>query len=261
MKIVAGEEKKQREILGSQPFGAPPFGAPLFLGLGLHPSSLHSSGPNSPEQHASGRSLRGPTLRPFVGNGQKSGLGQKWSGPKEVSAGGHPLRCPPFGPHSSGPLRGTLPPPDRPKFLPYFPLQHPFSLFFFPLWGSSRGILVVFEAPGPSNVHVWAFAKCQEQFYNFSFPKKSMTIYYKFCLYPEKSLEHTEIPREDTPPPSGPTPLGPHFFWVVVCAVCIAPDSAACCCSSCCRCFCCYFCLLLLFGRRPSNPLLHLCSV
>ena len=27
---------------------------------------------------------------------------------------------------------------------------------FFPLWGSSRGILVVFEAPGRSNVHVWS---------------------------------------------------------------------------------------------------------
>ena len=27
---------------------------------------------------------------------------------------------------------------------------------FFPLWVSSRGILVVFEAPEPSNVHVWA---------------------------------------------------------------------------------------------------------
>ena len=24
------------------------------------------------------------------------------------------------------------------------------------LWGSSRGILVVFEAPGPSNVRVWS---------------------------------------------------------------------------------------------------------
>ena len=31
----------------------------------------------------------------------------------------------------------------------------PFS-FFFSLWVSSRGILVVFGAPGQSNVHVWS---------------------------------------------------------------------------------------------------------
>ena len=30
-----------------------------------------------------------------------------------------------------------------------------FALFFL-LWGSSRGILVVFEVPGRSNVHVWS---------------------------------------------------------------------------------------------------------
>ena len=71
------------------------------------------------------------------------------------------------------------PPPDRPNFMVFFfPLQPPFSLFF-PLsgdllvsfflslevfscfffslsGGSSRGILVVFEAPGPSIAHVWA---------------------------------------------------------------------------------------------------------
>ena len=29
-------------------------------------------------------------------------------------------------------------------------------VLFLPLWGSSRGILVMFEAPGPSHVHVWA---------------------------------------------------------------------------------------------------------
>ena len=40
-----------------------------------------------------------------------------------------------------------------------FSLSRPhFRSFFFSLslWGSSRGILVVFEAPGPSNVHVWS---------------------------------------------------------------------------------------------------------
>ena len=30
-----------------------------------------------------------------------------------------------------------------------------FRVFFFPLLGSFRGILVAFEAPRPSNVHVW----------------------------------------------------------------------------------------------------------
>ena len=29
-------------------------------------------------------------------------------------------------------------------------------VLFFPLWGSSRGILVVFGVPGRSNVHVWS---------------------------------------------------------------------------------------------------------
>ena len=36
----------------------------------------------------------------------------------------------------------------------FFPFPPPFSLFF-SLWGSSRGIFVVFEA-GCSNVHVWS---------------------------------------------------------------------------------------------------------
>ena len=42
-----------------------------------------------------------------------------------------------------------------PKFSLYFPSP---ATIFFPSfsWGSSRGILVVFEAPGPWNVHVWA---------------------------------------------------------------------------------------------------------
>ena len=61
-KIVAGEGKKKREILGLPtlrgfyPLGPPPFGAstlrglhpsgpPLFLGLGLHLSGPHPSGP------------------------------------------------------------------------------------------------------------------------------------------------------------------------------------------------------------------------
>ena len=78
-------------------------------------------------------------------------------------------------------------------------------------------------------------------------PKKSMTNYYKFCLYPEKKPRTQPKFHKKTPsPPSGPTPLGPHFFWVVVCAVCAAPDSAACCCFSCCLCSCCGLLLPLL---------------
>ena len=66
------------------------------------------------------------------------------------------------------PLRWTPPgplPPDRPKIRPIFTLS-----------GSSRGMLVVFEATRHSNVHLWAlglscetpaaFAKCQEQLCN-----------------------------------------------------------------------------------------------
>ena len=65
---------------------------------------------------------------------------------------GPPASTSPAGP----PLRRTAPPLDRPKFRSLFSLSRRiFVLFLF--WGeSSRGSLVVFEAPGPSNVHVWA---------------------------------------------------------------------------------------------------------
>ena len=42
-----------------------------------------------------------------------------------------------------------------PKFRAFFPCPAAKFVFFFPLWGSSRGILV-FEVPEPSNVHVWS---------------------------------------------------------------------------------------------------------
>ena len=38
----------------------------------------------------------------------------------------------------------------------FFPCPAAKFILFFLLWGSCRGILVVFEAPGRSNVHVWA---------------------------------------------------------------------------------------------------------
>ena len=138
---------------------------------------------------------------------------------------------------------------------------------------------MVFEASVPT-VHVWAHGlSCEPRWLlqnvknNFTIdlppshknPNNSMTNCCKICLYPEKkkSLEHNErnpTGRRPSLPPSGPTPLGPHFFWVVVCAVCAAPDSAAClvacvpAAACCCSCFCCCLCLLLLLGRRPSNP-------
>ena len=44
-----------------------------------------------------------------------------------------------------------------PNFALFFSLFRPYlRSFFLSLWGSSRGILVVFEALGPSNVHVWS---------------------------------------------------------------------------------------------------------
>ena len=42
------------------------------------------------------------------------------------------------------------------NFALFFPFPTTKFGLFFPLWGSSRGILVVFEAPGRSNVHVWS---------------------------------------------------------------------------------------------------------
>ena len=69
--------------------------------------------------------------------------------------------------NDKGRRRSHPPPPPKPtpgggaqnpeKFRAFFSSlsRHPFALFV-SLWVSSRGILVVFEAPGPSNVHVWA---------------------------------------------------------------------------------------------------------
>ena len=216
--------------------------------------------------------------------------------------------APPNSPYA-GPLPPTLPPPqppppDRPKFRSFFSLsRHNFRSFFCLSLGVSWKFwwclkrrdpqMCTFGLTGCRVKPRRLLAKCQEQFYIFfalplllRLPKKSMTNYYKFCLYPEKKLRtHRNSTGRRLSPLSGPTPLGPLFFWVVVCAVCAATDSAACCCFSCCLCSCCgllpllllllvlvsavctiaaaffcccCFCLLLLLGRRPSNPLLHL---
>ena len=42
------------------------------------------------------------------------------------------------------------------NFALFFPVPPQQFVLFFPLWGASRGILVVFEAPVPWNVHVWS---------------------------------------------------------------------------------------------------------
>ena len=66
--------------------------------------------------------------------------------------------CDPGPPHpSAGPLlHWTAPPPDRPKFRALFSFSHSHFHSFFSLWGSSRGILVVFRSVGTSNVLVFA---------------------------------------------------------------------------------------------------------
>ena len=42
------------------------------------------------------------------------------------------------------------------NFALFFPSPAGKFVLFFPLWGLSRGILVVFKASGCSNVHVWS---------------------------------------------------------------------------------------------------------
>ena len=56
-----------------------------------------------------------------------------------------------------GPRRVGAPNGGGPKFRSLFSLIPPQFLFFFSLsFGLFRGILVVFEAPVRSNVHVWS---------------------------------------------------------------------------------------------------------
>ena len=45
--------------------------------------------------------------------------------------------------------------PEISRFF-FFPSPAKKFVLFFPLWVSSRGIVVVFEASGDSNVHVWS---------------------------------------------------------------------------------------------------------
>ena len=72
----------------------------------------------------------------------------KW-GPEEWGPEG-------WGPEGWGPEGWGPRKVGGPKFRAFFPSPAAKFVLFFPLWGSSRGILVVFEAPGRSNVHVWS---------------------------------------------------------------------------------------------------------
>ena len=102
------------------------------------------------------------TLEPRrVGPKPRKSGGPKGGGPK----GGGPKGG---GPKGGGP-KGGGPNPEKvearragarrvggPKFRAFFPSSRHNFLSSFSLKGSFRGILVVFEAPGRSNVHVWS---------------------------------------------------------------------------------------------------------
>ena len=200
MKIVAGEGKKKTRNFGPPTLrGPPPFGAPLFLGLGQHPSILHPLGPNSPGPH------------PF----------------------GNPFRTQPSGPTLRAPQ--DPPPSDRPKFRVFFSLsRHNFCLSSLSLgvfsefwwclkrWDPQMCTFGVYKLSCETPA---AFAKCQEQFtidLPHSFPfldfrKINDQLSQIMFASRKKDTNTTEIPQ-DALPPSGP-PLGPHFFWVVVCSL------------------------------------------
>ena len=102
-----------------------------------------------------------PRKPPFPGNRPSQETAFPGNRPSQETA---LPRKPPF-PGTA--LPGDRPSRDRPSRDPPFPGPPKISRFFFPLppakfvlffdlWGSSRGILVVFEAPGPSNVNVWS---------------------------------------------------------------------------------------------------------
>ena len=55
-----------------------------------------------------------------------------------------------------GAQKGGAPKGGGPKFRAFFPSSATIFILLSLSWGSFRGILVVFEAPWPSNVHVWA---------------------------------------------------------------------------------------------------------
>ena len=106
-------------------------------------------------------------LRGVEGSGAPKGGAPKGGAPKGGGPNPEKVRArgcgaPRVGPRRVGPRRVGGPKGGAPKgggpqnFALFFPL--PPQFFFFPplSFGLFRGILVVFEAPGPSNVHVWS---------------------------------------------------------------------------------------------------------
>ena len=167
-----------------------------------------------------------------------------WASPPDRPSPDRPSPGPPF-PWTALPL-------DRPKFRSFLPLSRRKIRSFLPLWVCSRGILVVFEAPGPSNVHVWALwlscgtpaappdraagARTRQ-------PENSKRAHLSVPALQTPPKFHEKTPREEEqnkfcggrgkkkreiwaphpsglhpsgPHPSGPTlrGSGPHFFWV-----------------------------------------------
>ena len=106
--------KKKRNV-GAQTQKKWRSGGPPLEGRGAEGWSPEEFGPEG-----SGTAAWGP-----------EGRAPRWGGPKV------------WGPKVGGP-----------KFRFFFPSPAPIFALFLSLWGSSRGNLVVFEAPGPLNVHV-----------------------------------------------------------------------------------------------------------
>ena len=149
--------------------------------------------------------------------------------------GPHPSGPPPFGAPTGNP---SAPPPDNPKFRFFFPLLPPsphFRSFSLSL-GSSRGIWWCLKCW--CQLCTFGLAACRVKpcgFCTMSIlicPKtseKSMTNCKILLVSRKKTLNTIELHGKTLSPPPGPTSLGPHCFWVVICAICAAPDSAACC--------------------------------
>ena len=80
-----------------------------------------------------------------------------WWGPEGWGAKPRKSGAPKGGAPKGGALRVGPRRVGAQNFALFFPSPATVVHSFFPLFWSFRGILVVFEAPGPSNVHVWAF--------------------------------------------------------------------------------------------------------
>ena len=75
------------------------------------------------------------------------------------------------------------------NFALFFHSPAPIFALFLSLWRSFGGILVVFEAPGPSSVHVWRVPPSFPNGYIFTISR----INYRFCVWNFK-LFTTELP-------------------------------------------------------------------